>query len=173
MQDPQVIHLNNIRRGGGDGSPSRGSDAGTPRSPMRLTRTPPLTPRSSVDADDDDIETIPPHHPAPSQSDTRDALQDAPQLLPPPPLPPPPCLEPPPPLPDEVEATGNRLSTKDAEMAEIMKGPEPWQEMMSLQFIPQRSDNSRIRTNSSVDRAVAQGHYQKCRGRWAMKVPQI
>ena len=90
VPNPQVMQFNNIRRGCGDGSPSRGSDAGTPRIPMRLTRTPPLTPRSSVDADDDDIETIPPHHPAPSQPDTQDALQDAPQLLPPPPLSPPP-----------------------------------------------------------------------------------
>ena len=152
VSDPQVVPAKYLRRGGGDGSP---------RTPISLKPAPPLTPRSSVDADDDDIETIPPHHPAPSQSDTQDALQDAPQLLPPPPLSPPPGLEPPPPLPDEVEATGNRLSTKDAEMAEIMKGPKQWQEMMSLQLIPQRSDNSRIRTNSSVDRAVVQGIYKK------------
>ena len=109
VSDPQVIQFNNMRRGGGDGSP---------RTPLTLRPAPPLTPRSSVDADDDDIETSPPHHPAPSQPDTQDAPQDAPQLLPPPPLSPPPCLGPPPPLPDEVEPRDNRLSAKDYETAD-------------------------------------------------------
>ena len=81
VSDPQVIQFNNMRRGGGDASP---------RTPLTLRPAPPLTPRPSVDVDDDDIETSPPHHPAPSQPDTQDALQDAPQFLPPPPLSPPP-----------------------------------------------------------------------------------
>ena len=81
VSDTQLVPAKYLRRGGGDGSP---------RTPISLKPAPPLTPRSSVDADDDDIETSPPHHPAPSQPDTQDALQDAPQFLPPPPLSPPP-----------------------------------------------------------------------------------
>ena len=154
VSDPQVIQFNNMRRGGGDGSP---------RTPLSLKPAPPLTPRSSVDADDDDLETAPPHHPAPSQPDTQDAPQDAPQLIPPPPsIPPPPEL----PLPDKVEPRDNLLSAEGDETTEMMEATKPWAPLSCWDFLALRPDLAQKRTSNSVDTGTVQGRWFKCDGKW-------
>ena len=132
---------------------------------MQLRPTPPLTPRSSVDAGDDDIEVSPPHHPAPSQSDLQDAPQDAPQLIPPPPsIPPPPEL----PLPDKVEPRDNLLSAEGDETTETMEASKPWAPMMCFDFLAGvRAEIVQKRTSNSVDTGIVQGRYIRNEdGKW-------
>ena len=155
MSDPQVVPAKYLRRGGGDGSP---------RTPIALRPAPPLTPRSSADAGDDDIEVSPPHHPAPSQPDLQDAPQDAPQLIPPPPSIPPP---PEPPLPDKVEPRDNLLSAEGDETTEMTEATKPWAPLMCWDFLGLRSDIAQKRTSNSVDTGTVQGRYIRSEdGRW-------